>query len=246
MSFFGLHSSDVPRSTSPYLPADIQSFIVIMASRAGRGSLTPRQNEIYEFIRSRIEKEQAPPTIPEIAERFRLRSTNGVFEHLNALETKGYIIRHPGKARGIALVDPGLSGKAASGNAARQIPIVGEGHSSNPFSIFMNPRGMFTPDPETMPTENAFVAVVADDGMDKEGIFKGDYAIVRQRGDLRDGDIVFALVEDRQVVRRLEHAGPRRYLAALNRHYAKIPLPDGSPDVALMGEVTAVVRRVKK
>lgn len=217
-----------------------------MASRAGRGSLTPRQNEIYEFIRSYMEKEQAPPTIPEIAERFRLRSTNGVFEHLNALETKGYIIRHAGKARGIALVDPDFSGKSGSGSTTRQIPVVGEGHSSNPFSIFMNPRGMFTPDPETMPTENAFVVVVTDDGMDKEGIFKGDYAVVRQRTDLADGDMVFALVGDQQVVRRLEHAGPRRYLAALNRHYAKIAVPDGSPDVALMGEVAAVVRRVQK
>lgn len=216
-----------------------------MAARAGRGSLTPRQNEIYEFIRSYMEKEQAPPTIPEIAERFRLRSTNGVFEHLNALEAKGYIVRHAGKARGIALVDPELSGKSGKGNGIRQIPIVGDGHSSNPFSIFMNPRGMFTPDPETMPTENAFVVLVTDDGMDKEGIFKGDYAVVRQRVDLHDGDIVFALVEDQNVIRRLEHAGPRRYLVALNRHYAKIAVPDGSPDVALMGEVAAVVRRVK-
>lgn len=216
-----------------------------MASRAGRGSLTPRQNEIYEFIRSYMEKQQAPPTIPEIAEKFRLRSTNGVFEHLNALEAKGYIVRHAGKARGIALVDPDVSGKSGKGTGVRQIPIVGGGHSSNPFSIFMNPRGMFTPDPETMPTENAFVVVVTDDGMDKEGIFKGDYAVVRQRSDLRDGDIVFALVEDQSVIRRLEHAGPRRYLAALNRHYAKIPVPDGSPDVALIGEVAAVVRRLK-
>lgn len=215
-----------------------------MASRAGRGSLTPRQNQIYEFIRSHMEEKQAPPTIPEIAEQFKLRSTNGVFEHLNALEAKGYIVRQFGKARGIALVDPDLSGKSGSGGAVRQIPIVGEGTSSNPFSIFMNPKGMFTPDPETMPTENAFVVVVTDDGMDKEGIFKGDYAIVRQNSAPGDGDLVFALAGDQKLIRRLEHAGPRRYLTATNRHYGKIAVPDGSPDVALMGEVAAVVRRI--
>ncbi len=215
-----------------------------MPARPGRGSLTPRQNEIYEFIRSCIQEEQAPPTIPEIADHFDLRSTNGVFEHLNALEVKGFIIRHPGKARGIALVDPGLSGTSGPTGNTRQIPIVGDGYSSNPYSIFMNPQGMFTPDPETMPTENAFVVIVVDDGMDRDGIFKGDYAVVRQTNDFSDGDLVFALVGNQKIIRRLEHAGPRRYLAAVNRHYNKISVLDGSPDVALMGQVAAVVRKV--
>ena len=214
-----------------------------MPSRTGRGSLTPRQNEIYEFIKAHIEEEQSPPTIPEIATRFKLRSTNGVFEHLAALEAKGYIRRHPNRARGIVLADGAVTIGGGASGAVRQIPIVGDGHSSNPFSIFMRPRGMFTPDPELMPTENAFVAVVADDGMDKEGIFKGDYAVVTQSNDIADGRLVFALIEAQAVVRRLEQAGPRRYLVAVNRHYPKLPLPDGSPDAALMGEVVFIVRR---
>ena len=216
-----------------------------MSSRVGRG-LTPRQNEIYEFIRSHIEEEQAPPTIPEIAEEFNLRSTNGVFEHLQALEAKGYITRYKGKARGIMLVDPDLSGKSSNNATSRQLPIVGNGHSSNPFSIFMNPRGMFTPDPETMPTENAFVAIVADDAMDKEGIFKGDYAVVQQTTDLNNGDLVFALVGDQSVIRRLEQAGPRHYLTALNRHYKKVALVEGSPETALIGEVVTVIRKTAR
>ena len=217
-----------------------------MPSRTGRGSLTPRQNEIYEFIRSCIEEDGGPPTIPEIADEFKLRSTNGVFEHLNALEAKGYIERRKGKARGILLLDPAVPGGTGSGGGARQIPIVGDGHSSNPFSIFMNPRGTFTPDPETMPTENAFVVIVADDGMDKEGIFKGDYAVVRQTTDLVDGDLVFALHGNQSVIRRLEQAGPRRYLTAVNRHYRKTGVVEGSPDIALMGEVVAIVKKTAR
>lgn len=209
-----------------------------------RASLTPRQNEIYEFICSRIEEQQAPPTIPEIAEQFKLRSTNGVFEHLNALEAKGYIVRRAGKARGITVVNPDLSRSGGSGKSVRQIPIVGDGNSRNPFSIFMNPLGMFTPDPELMPADNAFVVIVADDAMDREGIFKGDYAVVRQTTEVEHDDLVFALVGDQHVVRRLEQAGPRRYLTAVNRHYSKIAAPEGSPDVALMGRVAAVVRRI--
>lgn len=214
-----------------------------MASRR-RSSLTARQNEIYEFIRTRIEQDQAPPTIPEIASHFDLRSTNGVYEHLKALEAKGYITRPKGKARGISLRGAEISIGRGSGGGGGQIPIVGEGDSSNPFSIFMRPRGMFTPDPETMPTENAFVAIVADDGMDREGIYKGDYAVIRQTQEFPSGALVFALVGSRGVIRRLEESGPRRYLTAVNRHYARQPIVPGSPETALLGVVTAVVRHI--
>ena len=216
-----------------------------MVSRTGRGSLTARQNEIYEYVCSVIEKTLAPPTIPEIASHFRLKSTNGVFEHLQALEAKGYIERIPGKARGIRLLDPSaVTIGGGAGSATSQIPIVGEGNSSNPFSIFLRPRGMFTPDPATMPTDNAFVAIVSDDGMDKEGIFKGDYAIVQQTSDLKDGMLVFALLGDNALVRRLDASGPRSYLRAVNRHYKKEAVMSGSPDVALIGKVVSILRKV--
>ncbi len=219
-----------------------------MVSRTGRGSLTGRQNEIYEYVCSVIEQTYAPPTIPEIASHFGLRSTNGVYEHLQALEAKGYIERLKGKARGIRILDPeaiSIGGGSGSGTAL-QIPIVGDGDSSNPFSIFMRPRGMFTPDPGMMPTENAFVAIVSDDAMDREGIFKGDYAVVRQTTELTDGDLVFALLGRRALVRRLEASGPRRYLTAVNRHYRKEGIVSGSPESALIGKVITVVRRISE
>ena len=217
-----------------------------MVSRTGRGSLTSRQNEIYEYLCSVIEETYAPPTIPEIARHFGLRSTNGVYEHLQALEAKGYIERLKGKARGIRILDPeaiSIGGSSGSGPST-QIPIVGEGDSANPFSIFMRPRGMFTPDAGMMPTDNAFVAIVSDDAMDREGIFKGDYAVVRQTTDLANGDLVFALLGKRSLIRRLEASGPRRYLTSVNRHYKKEKVIPGSPDSALIGKVITIVRRV--
>jgi repressor LexA len=212
---------------------------------ASRGSLTPRQNEIYEFIRNRIQQESVPPTIPEIGERFGIRSTNGVNDLLNVLERKGYIIRVRGMARGIVLPKNAPTG-APSGKGMKRIPIVGDGDASNPFSIFMNPHGMLSPDPALFPTANAFAAVVADDGMDKEGIFKGDYVIVSQRTDLGNGDLVFALVGSQQLVRRLQEVAGRRQLLAVNRFYEKIPIREGSDEVALVGEVVGVIRVLKK
>lgn len=162
-------------------------------------------------------------------------------EHLVALEAKGYIRREAKKARGIALTDRGPVGSDGGG---RKIPIVGEGNSANPYSIFMTPRGMFSPDPDSMPTENAFAAIVPDDGMDREGIFKGDLAVVAQSQKPTDGTLVYALLENRAVVRRFEQSGPRPYLVAANRRYDKIAVLDGSPDQAILGVVTTVIRKV--
>lgn len=65
--------------------------------------LTKRQNEIYNFIKYFIEDNNYPPTLREIGVHFGINSTNGVMDHLVALEKKGYIIRDAIKSRAIRL-----------------------------------------------------------------------------------------------------------------------------------------------
>src|SRR3954453_19037280 len=84
--------------------------------------LTPRQKEIYDFIRGKIESRGYGPTVREIGEAFKIKSPNGVMCHLHALEKKGLIIRQGFSARAIQLFDhrpPGaelpLVGRVAAG-----------------------------------------------------------------------------------------------------------------------------------
>ena len=67
--------------------------------------LTQRQQEIYEFIRDKIETRGYGPTGAEIGDEFDIESPNGVMCHLKALEKKGLIIRTGFQARAIQLVD---------------------------------------------------------------------------------------------------------------------------------------------
>ena len=53
--------------------------------------LTTRQKSIYEFLSTTIREKGYAPSIPEIGQRFKINSTRGVFDHLKALEKKGYI-----------------------------------------------------------------------------------------------------------------------------------------------------------
>ena len=68
-------------------------------------TLTPRQREIYDFIKEKIETRGYGPTVREIGLGFEIRSPNGVMCHLKALEKKGLIVREGFSARAIRLVD---------------------------------------------------------------------------------------------------------------------------------------------
>src|SRR5947209_17505163 len=90
--------------------------------------LTQRQQMVLDFIRQSIHDRGYPPTLREIGARMGIRSTNGVNDHLRALERKGYLTREDMKSRAlrptthhdVAHVAQHLSngGNAANANAS--------------------------------------------------------------------------------------------------------------------------------
>ena len=84
-------------------------------------ALTDRQLEVLRFIARQIEDNGYPPTIREIGEALDIRSTNGVNDHLKALERKGFLTRDPVKSR--ALI-PTPQAREALGGGARHSNVV--------------------------------------------------------------------------------------------------------------------------
>lgn len=73
--------------------------------RKAQNRLTPRQREVYDFIKEMIESRGYGPTLREIGEAFNIGSPNGVISHLKALEKKEWIKYQKGDSgRGIQLV----------------------------------------------------------------------------------------------------------------------------------------------
>ena len=70
-----------------------------------RDQLTDRQKEILAFINRSIGERGYPPTLREIGRQFGIRSTNGVNDHLRALEKKGYLQREDMKSRALRPID---------------------------------------------------------------------------------------------------------------------------------------------
>lgn len=68
---------------------------------------TQKQADILQWIASSIKENGYPPTLRELGAHFGIRSTNGVHDHLWALEKKGYLWSEPKKARAMGLTREG-------------------------------------------------------------------------------------------------------------------------------------------
>jgi len=81
-----------------------------------RDTPTDRQRVVLTFVADFIHREGCPPTLREIGEHLSIRSTNGVNDHVEALERKGYFVRRSPSppattrpSRSIKLTDKALS-----------------------------------------------------------------------------------------------------------------------------------------
>src|SRR5262250_107994 len=80
--------------------------------------LTDRQQQVLHYIRQSIHERGYPPTLREIGAHMGIRSTNGVNDHLRALERKGYLTREDMKSRALRPRDleNGASSSVAAGS----------------------------------------------------------------------------------------------------------------------------------
>ena len=90
---------------------------------SGVQGLTERQQMVLDFIRQSIVDRGYPPTLREIGARMGIRSTNGVNDHLRALERKGYLTREDMKSRALRPTSAPPSGANGFGHAA---PVAGD------------------------------------------------------------------------------------------------------------------------
>ncbi len=202
--------------------------------------LTPRQREIYEFIRKEIIEKSCPPTYREIGEHFGIRSPNGVKRSLDALFKKGYLERKPMVSRGLELREkmppPGTT-------ELKEIPIVGRVAAGNPIIAEENREGVINVDPTMFRGEGHFALRVRGDSMKNAGIFEGDIVIAKQQAVAQKGEIVVAIIGDEATVKRYVPQNGDILLMPENENYEPIVISKNSPDFRIAGKVTGLVRK---
>lgn len=199
--------------------------------------LTARQKRIYDFVAGAIRDNGYAPSIPEIGKRFKIASTRGVFDHLKALESKGYIKRI-GK-RAIEIVSPtGRSGLPE----ATEIPVLGRIRAGAPVLAEENIEGFLAVANEIARGKETFALKVKGDSMIDDGIFDGDYVIIRRQETADNGDIVCALIENEATLKRFHQKGSVVVLKPANKNYAPITVSKG--EFRILGKASGVIRKL--
>ena len=160
--------------------------------------ISPKQQEILEYIKSEILKKGYPPAVREICEAVHLKSTSSVHSHLETLEKNGFIRRDPTKPRAIEIMDDQFNvGRREMVN----VPVVGTVAAGVPILAEQNIENYFPIPTEYMPNAQSFMLRVKGDSMVNIGIRNGDLVLVEQRQDAKNGDVVVALLEDSATVK---------------------------------------------
>jgi repressor LexA len=190
--------------------------------------LTPRQQEILDFIRNSLEVLGAPPTRTEICSAFGFASPNAAEDHLRALAKKGVIVLEPGSARGIRLVEQ------------LGLPLIGSVAAGSPILAVENQLGKVQVNPNLFSPRADYLLRVRGNSMVDAGILDGDLLAVHRTDEARSGQVVVARLDDEVTVKRLKRTGRRIELLAENPDYA--PIAVEGREFAIEGLAVGLIR----
>jgi repressor LexA len=162
------------------------------------GKISDKQNEILEYLKSEILSKGYPPSVREICDAVKLKSTSSVHAHLESLEKYGYIKRDATKPRAIEIIDDTFN---LTRRELVNVPIIGRVAAGEPLLAVENIENYFPIPAEYMPKNDTFMLIVKGDSMINVGIHDGDMIVVEKRSDVKNGDIVVALIDDSATVK---------------------------------------------
>lgn len=209
--------------------------------------MTNKQRDVYEFICQRIRSQGFPPTVREIGKNFQI-SVKGAYDHLKAIEKKGYIRCTSSKSRAIEVLErmpmpsemkvedlglssrPGMVRIPLMGFVAAGMPILAEQNIEEEFYF---PKALFG-------EQELFALRVRGDSMINAGIHDGDLALVRMQNQAGNGEIVVAMLENEATIKRFFRERNRIRLEPENPEYE----PIYSSEVQVVGRVVWVFRKI--
>jgi repressor LexA len=232
--------------------------------------LTQRQEMVLQYIQSSITERGYPPTLREIGNFMGIRSTNGVNDHLRALERKGYLTREDMKSRalrptmldhtengtnghgakhganGVNGANGKTNGHALSGDLI-EIPILGRVAAGQLTEALENPEDSVTIDRVLIggAGHEVFGLRVSGQSMIKAGIHNGDYVFVKKQLDAHKGEIIVAMVGDEATCKYYHPEPDRVRLVPANDEMDDIVISKNDwRSTQILGVVVGVYRKL--
>lgn len=206
--------------------------------------MTQRQREVLGFMRGFTDKHGAPPTVREIAERFRF-TPRAAFDHLRALERKGMLQRRVTDkrvSRMLVLTDRGPE----RARREREIPILGRIAAGAPIFAVENREDVIPVRPEWLAAKggDVFALRVRGDSMIQAHIADGDLVLVRKQESAAAGDIVAAMIDQEATVKRFATEGGTIVLKPEHPTMKPIVVDPQRADFRILGKVIGLIREM--
>ena len=213
--------------------------------------MTERQKEILAFIQRTTEERGFPPTIREIGDEMDIRSTNGVNDHLKALERKGFLTRGEQQSRSLV---PTKRARMVLGLGARkadptmlEIPLLGKVAAGAPLLAHENVDDTVRIDSFLLGGngKEVFALRIKGNSMIDDGIHDGDFIFVKKAPSATPGEIVVALIEDEATVKRYFPEGDRVRFQPANKEMNPIYVSKHEfKQTMILGRVVGVYRQM--
>jgi repressor LexA len=209
--------------------------------------LTARQREVLEFVRQFMTKVGYPPTVREIGAHFGF-VPRSVFDHLKALERKGYLRRDAAKSRSLQILEPDSPAIPQSAirnpQSYRELPILGRVAAGQPLLSDQNLEGTSVVPQAWINGDEAFLLKVHGDSMIGAHICPGDQALVRRQSTAENGDIVVALLNDEATIKRILFRPGGIVLQPENPAMPAIQVKKNEKSFQIVGKVVGILRKL--
>jgi repressor LexA len=207
-------------------------------------ALTKRQKQVLDFIAGFLEENGYSPSYDEIAHGLDLASLATVHKHIAALEAKHYLKRGFNQSRSLDLSPKYFQEQRKHRPPPLEIPLAGRIAAGQPVETVAGREKLDLG--EFLNHEDLFALEVRGDSMIDDHICSGDLVLVERAREVRDGDIVVALVRGAEATlkRFYRESKDAARLQPANTDMQPIVVP--LADLQIQGRVLAVLRKYSK
>ncbi len=202
-------------------------------------NLTEIERRILDFMVLYLRTNTYQPSIREIGERFAIKSTKTVSEHLQALADKGYLERDPSRSRGVKILGVDLNAQTVSVPCYNELPQGRSGLRIDRAETYLSM------DRRLAGAEGCFFVQAKGNELGAIEVAKGDYVLVEPTAidEVGEGVLVVARVGGRVSYFRLSRNGQGVYLEPLDGSEGPTLVEDPAK-LTLIGRVAALYRRL--
>jgi repressor LexA len=223
----------------PDAQRDSETRLGARAAIAPQEPLTEIESRILDFMVRYLRSNTYQPSIREIGEKFGIKSTKTVSEHLQALADKGYLERDPSRSRGVRILGMDLTADTVSIPCFHALPDSAAGLRSELADLHLSL------DRRLAGERGGFFVRAGGSDLAVLGVQEGDFVLVEpvNVAEVEDGSVVVARIGTGSHFHRFARNGTGIVLESLSPGGESTSVED--PDrLQLMGRVTAFYRRM--